>query len=169
MDQVTLGGKPAHLNGDLPKAGDKAPQFRFVKKDMTEGALEDYKDKTVVIIAVPSLDTGVCATETRKFNEKLNGMDNVVGLVISKDLPFAMNRFCETEGIDNVISASDFRYQEFGKEYHCEMTDGAFQGILARVVFVLDKHHTITHVEKVAEVGEEPNYDAVLEAVKKVK
>ncbi|MGD1889088.1 MAG: thiol peroxidase [Cyclobacteriaceae bacterium] len=121
-----------------------------------------------VLIAVPSLDTSVCATETRKFNQQLGGKSGVTGLVISKDLPFAMKRFCETSNIENIVNASDFRYGEFSQQYNTEITDGAFKGLSARAVFVVDQNNAIAYAELVPEVGQEPDYDKAMEAVDKL-
>jgi len=166
LNSTNFKGKPVNLLNKIPEAGKKAYDFTFVKTDLSESSLYDYDDKVKVIIAVPSLDTGVCQMETRKFNEKLAGMDHVIGIVISKDLPFAMKRFCETEGISNVMSGSDFRYSDFAQEYNAEMIDGPLKGLLARAVFVVDKEHNITYTELVPEITQEPDYDKVIEAVK---
>lgn len=168
MAEITLGGSPANTLGDIPTTGQKAPDFRFVKQDLSETALADIDSKAVVILAVPSLDTSVCATETRKFNEKLSNMADVTCIVISKDLPFAMKRFCETEGIANVVPASDFRYNEFGKNYSVDIADGPFKGLSARAVFVVDQNKDVKYSELVKEVGEEPNYEQTLSVVEKL-
>lgn len=159
-------GNTVNLLNKIPDEGKKAFDFTFVKTDLTESSLYDYDDKIKVLISVPSLDTGVCQAETRKFNEKLAGLSGVIGIVVSKDLPFAMKRFCEIEGIENVISGSDFRYQDFAQEFNTEMTDGPLKGLLARAVFVVDKEHTIHYSELVPEITQEPNYDKALEVVK---
>lgn len=166
MATVNFKGNTVNLRGELPKVGSKAPDFKFVKTDLSEQSLYELGDKKKVIIAVPSLDTGVCATETHKFNEKLASMSDVVGLVVSKDLPFAMKRFCETDGIKNVVSGSDFRYNEFGNKFNSDMTDGPLKGLSSRAVFVLDKDNTIKFIELVPEVTQEPDYDSVLNALK---
>jgi len=140
--------------------------FTFVKKDLSEASLyDDFDGKVKVLIAVPSLDTGVCQMETRKFNEALSQREGVVGIVVSKDLPFAMNRFCEAEGIENVIIASDFRYSDFINEYNTEILRGPFKGLSARAVFVLDQENVIRYSELVPEIAHEPEYDAALKVV----
>lgn len=168
MAEITLGGNPANTMGDVPGTGQQAPDFHFTKQDLSDDTLAAQDSQAVVILALPSLDTSVCAAETRKFNEKLADMANVSCIVISKDLPFAMKRFCETEGIANVIPASDFRHQEFGKKYNVEITDGPFQGLFARAVFVVDQNKEIQYSELVTEVGHEPDYEKTLEVVQKI-
>ncbi|MEM9671047.1 MAG: thiol peroxidase [Bacteroidota bacterium] len=166
MASVTLGGNPTSIKGDIPSSG-AAPDFTFVKDDMSDQKLSDLSG-VKVLIAVPSLDTSVCATETRKFNQQLGGKSGVTGLVISKDLPFAMKRFCETSNIENIVNASDFRYGEFSQQYNTEITDGAFKGLSARAVFVVDQNNAIAYAELVPEVGQEPDYDKAMEAVDKL-
>ncbi len=144
--------------------GDMAPDFSYVKEDLSEGTLHDHGNHKKVIIAVPSLDTGVCQMETRQFNQKLGGKDGVKGIVVSKDLPFAMKRFCAAEGIEDVEIASDFR-GNFAESYKTLMTDGPLKGLSARVVFVVDGDNKIVYREVVDDITHEPNYDAVLEAL----
>ena len=168
MAQVTLKGNTTRIKGDLPAIGSIAPDFKFVKTDLTDSSLYEEGSKVKVIIAVPSLDTGVCALETRQFNQKLANKANVTGVVISKDLPFAMRRFCETEGIKNVVSASDFRFNEFSQKYNTEITEGPMKGLSARAVFVVDANHVIRYTELVPEIAQEPDYDQVMAAVDKL-
>jgi thiol peroxidase len=165
MATVTLKGKEVQLKGSLPKVGAKAEDFTAVKTDLSEISLYDFEDKVKVIIGVPSLDTGVCATETRTFNKKLESKEGVVGIVVSKDLPFAQRRFCETEGIKNVVALSDYRYNDFCNEYKTEIVTGGMKGLSARAVFVVDKTNVIRYVQLVPEISTEPNYDEVLAAV----
>ncbi|GAB4404951.1 MAG: thiol peroxidase [Bacteroidia bacterium] len=169
MSFVKLKGTSYPIKDDIPQAGMTASDFTFVKQDMTEGNLfDDYTGKAKVLIAVPSLDTGVCQMETRKFNEALGQREGVVGIVISKDLPFAMRRFCEAEGIANVVIASDYRYSDFINEYNTEILKGPFKGLSARAVFVLDQNNVIRYAELVPEIAQEPEYDKVLAALDKV-
>ncbi|HSZ71046.1 MAG TPA: thiol peroxidase [Cytophagaceae bacterium] len=168
MAQVTLKGNVTHIKGDLPAAGNTAPDFKFVRTDLSESSLYNEGSKVKVIIAVPSLDTGTCAIETRQFNQKLADKTNVTGIVISKDLPFAMRRFCETEGIKNIVSASDFRHNEFSKKYNTEIIEGPMTGLSSRAVFVVDSNNVIRYTELVPEIGQEPNYDKVMEALNKL-
>lgn len=165
MNTTKFKGHNVKLLNDLPEIGDEAYDITVVKSDLTEQSLFDLENKIKVLIGVPSLDTGICQTETRKFNKALENKKDVVGIVISKDLPFAMKRFCETEGITNVIAGSDYRYGDFTREFNTEMIDGPFKGLSARAVFVVDKNNKIAYVQLVPEIGQEPDYDAVIEAV----
>ncbi len=165
MSTLKFKGEPIHLTGELPVVGSKAPDFTYVKTDLTEAKLSELQAKVKVLIAVPSLDTGTCKIETKKFNESLAGKEGVQALVISEDLPFAMRRFCETEGIANVQSASDFRYKQFIQGYNTEMKDGKLRGLSARVIFVLDKENIIRYTQLVPEVSAEPDYEEVMKAI----
>ncbi len=169
METTNFKGNKVNLAGRLPKVGDAAPDFTYVKSDLSEGKLSEINDKVKVLIAVPSLDTGVCQMETRQFNSKLKEKNGVEGLIISKDLPFAMKRFCESEGIENVTNASDFRYHEFSKAYGLDMQDGPLKGLHARAVFVVDKNNKITFSELVDDITHEPNYDNVMKAIDDAK
>jgi len=166
MATVTLGGTPVNVAGNFPQAGQTAPDFKLVGKDLKDVTLNDYAGKRKVLNIVPSLDTAVCATSTRKFNEKAASLDNTVVLAISADLPFAMGRFCTAEGIQNVIPLSLMRGREFLKNYGVEITDGALGGVAARGVVVLDENNKVLHAELVSEIKTEPNYDAALAALK---
>ncbi|MBX7202188.1 MAG: thiol peroxidase [Bacteroidia bacterium] len=170
LDSTKLKGHPVSLLDALPEVGENAFDFTFVKPDLSEGSLYDFEGKIRVLIGVPSLDTGVCAKEAREFNKRLEGMKDkgVVGFVISKDTPFAMRRFCELEGIQNVIAASDFRYTDFTREYGTEMISGALKGLSARVIFIIDQQNKIRYVQLVPEVTDEPDYDAVLKALEAI-
>jgi thioredoxin-dependent peroxiredoxin len=167
-ETVKLKGSEVLLSGYIPELKEVAPDFTFVMQDLSEKSLYDFEGLNKVILSVPSIDTGICALETKKFNEKLAKMDNVVCLVVSKDLPFAMKRFCAAEGIENVKPASDFRYGDFGKEYNLEMVNSPLKGLLARAVFVLNKENRIVHVELVADITYEPDYDKALAALAKL-
>lgn len=164
MNQTKFKGNPVNLNGDVLNVGDTAPDFTYVKEDLSEGTLYGNGASKKVIIAVPSLDTGVCQMETRQFNQKLGGKDGVKGIVVSKDLPFAMKRFCAAEGIEDVEIASDFR-GDFAETYKTLMTDGPLKGLSARVVFVVDGDNKIVYREVVDDITHEPDYDAVLDAL----
>lgn len=165
MDSVTLKGQQVMILEEFPAVGTKAEDVYYVKANLDEESLYDIDSKVKVLLAVPSLDTGVCQAETRKFNAELGKRKGVTGLVISKDLPFASKRFCEAEGIENIITGSDYRYGDFGKEFGVEMIEGALKGLLARSVFVLDEENTIRYAELVPEILDEPNYEAALKAV----
>lgn len=166
MSNIKFKGNPVQVSGTIPGVGEKIEDFTFVKVDLSEGSLADYADKVKVLMAVPSLDTGICQKEARAFNELIGKMEGVIGLTVSKDLPFAMNRFCSAEGIEDIISASDFRYNDFGSQNGIEMTDGPLKGLFARVVFVLGKDNKITYKEEVDDITHEPNYEAAVAAVK---
>ena len=166
MATVTLKGNPIHTNGDLPAKGAQAPAFKLTTIDLKDVGLEEYKGKRKIMNIVPSLDTAVCATSTRKFNESGGKLPNTVVLVISADLPFAMKRFCTTEGLQNVVSLSMIRGKNFAKDYGVLLTDGPLAGLSARAVVVLDESDKVIHTELVPEIGQEPNYDAALAAAK---
>ena len=166
MASVTLGGNPVNVAGSLPAVGQTAPDFTLVGKDLKPVSLKDYVGKRKVLNIVPSLDTPVCATSTRKFNEQAGKATNTAVLVISADLPFAMGRFCSTENIENVTPASVFRNREFLKNYGVDITDGPLAGVAARAVVVLDENNKVLHSELVPEIKTEPNYDAALAALK---
>lgn len=166
MASVTLGGKPVNVAGNLPAAGSTAPDFTVVGKDLKNISLSDFAGKRKVLSIVPSLDTPVCATSAKKFNEQAGSLNNTVVLVISADLPFAMGRFCSTENVSNVVTGSVFRNREFLKNYGVEITDGPLAGVAARAVLVLDEQNKVLHAELVPEIKNEPNYDAALAKLK---
>ena len=166
MATVTLKGNPIDVAGSFPQKGQKAPAFTLVAKDLKDVSLADYAGKRKVLNIVPSLDTAVCATSARKFNEKAGSLANAVVLVISADLPFAAGRFCSTEGLENVVTLSTLRGREFMKAYGVEITSGPLAGVTARGVVVLDENDTVLHAELVPEIAQEPNYDAALAALK---
>jgi thiol peroxidase len=166
MATVTLKGNPIDVAGSLPKAGQQAPAFSLVGKDLKDVTLADFKGKRKVLNIVPSLDTAVCATSTRKFNEKAAALANAVVLVVSADLPFASGRFCAAEGLNNVTTLSTMRGREFMKAYGVEITSGPLAGVTARAVVVLDENDKVVHSELVPEITQEPDYDAALLALK---
>ncbi len=165
MAQVTLKGNPIHTNGDLPALGAKAPDFKLTNGDLKDVSLADFRGKKKVLNIVPSLDTAVCATSTRRFNEKAGQLRNTVVLVVSADLPFASKRFCTTEGLQNVVPLSLMRDKNFAKDYGVLLQDGPLQGICARAVVVLDENDEVIHRQLVPEIGQEPDYDAALRAI----
>lgn len=166
MAQVTLKGNPIHTIGDLPKVGAKAPDFKLTSGDLKDVSLADYKGKRKILNIVPSLDTPTCATSTRKFNEKAGSLPNTVVLVVSSDLPFASKRFCTTEGLANVVPLSLMRSRDFAKAYGVLITDGPLAGICARAVVVVDENDKVTYTQLVPEIGQEPDYDKALAAVR---
>lgn len=166
MSTVTMGGNPVNVAGNFPQKGQAAPDFKLVGKDLKDVTLADFAGKRKVLNIVPSLDTAVCATSARKFNEKAAGLANTVVATISADLPFAMGRFCTAEGIQNVIPLSVMRGREFLNNYGVELTSGPLAGVAARAVVVLDENNKVLHSELVSEIRNEPNYDAALAALK---
>ena len=163
---VTLGGTPVTLYGTFPAVGQTAPAFSLVDKDLKDVALKDFAGKRKVLNIVPSLDTPTCATSTRKFNEVASKLDNTVVLVISADLPFAMGRFCSTEGLNNVIPLSLMRGRDFMRNYGVKIADTVLSGVTARAVLVLDGNDRVLHAELVKDIKDEPNYDTALAALK---
>ncbi len=168
MSKINFKGTPIHVSGVIPGVGEQVEDFTFVKEDLSDGNLSEYGAQVKVIMAIPSLDTGICMKEARAFNSAIGAIDGVIGLTLSKDLPFAMKRFCSAEGIEDIISASDFRYNDFGNQFNLEMTDGPLKGLFARVVFVLDGKNTIVYKEEVDDIVHEPNYEAAMDAVKAI-
>ena len=157
------------LLGTFVTPGTKAPDFNLVKNDLSEYTLNENKGKYVVLNIFPSLDTGVCATSVRRFNQMASELPNTTVLCISKDLPFAQSRFCTVEGIDNVVPLSDFRHiSSFGEKYGVLMNDGPLQGLLARAVVVINPQGEVIYSELVPEITQEPDYEAILKAVPKV-
>jgi thiol peroxidase len=163
MATVTLKGNPVETIGDLPAVGSRAPVFELTNADLQDVGLEAFQGKKKVLNIVPSLDTDVCATSTRVFNERAAGKAAV--LVISADLPFAQKRFCETEGIDGVVTLSLIRGKNFAKDYGVLITDGPLAGLCARAVVVLDENDTVVYTELVPEITREPDYDKALAAL----
>lgn len=151
--------------GDLPSIGSTAPDFTLVGNDLKDVALKSYADKNVVLNIFPSVDTSTCATSVREFNKRAASLTDTVVLCISKDLPFAMRRFCGAEGIDKVHTLSDFRNLGFSKDYGMEMIDGGMQGLFARSIVVVGKDGKVKHTELVPLIGQEPDYDAALQAI----
>ncbi len=165
MATITLQGNEIHTNGDLPKVGDTAPDFSLVNSELGDVSLATYKGKKKLLSIVPSLDTPVCATSTKKFNETAKEKSDSVFLMIAADLPFAMSRFCAAEGTDNVIALSMMRSRKFAKDYGVLIEDGPLAGITARALVVIDENDKVIHSELVSEIAQEPNYDAALAAL----
>ncbi|MBS1681457.1 MAG: thiol peroxidase [Bacteroidetes bacterium] len=163
--KTLLGPNTADLIGNLPTVGSQAPAFVLSANDMSDVHLKNFTGKKVILNIFPSVDTGVCATSTRKFNQYLASLENTVVLCISKDLPFAQKRFCGAEGIDKAITLSDFRNRGFGKDYGVELTSSSFAGLFARAIVVIDPSGKVKYTELVPQVGEEPNYEAALNAL----
>ena len=165
MATITLGGNPISTIGNLPQKGDKAPAFALTGADLKPVTSDDLAGKKVVLNIFPSVDTGVCATSVRTFNEKAADLENTAVLCVSADLPFAFKRFCGAEGIDNVAMASTFRNPEFLEEYGVKMVEGGMAGLASRAVVVIDTDGTVLHSEQVPEIAQEPDYDAALSAL----
>ena len=165
MATVTLGGNPIHTNGELPKTGSKAPDFKLVNTDLSMATLADFAGSKVVLNIFPSIDTGTCATSVRTFNAKASTLANTKVLCISRDLPFAQKRFCGAEGLENVINLSDFNTGSFGKTYGLEITDSVLAGLHSRVVIVLDENGVVKYAEQVPEIADEPNYESAISAL----
>lgn len=165
MAKITLRGNPVNTSGNLPAIGSKAPGFTLVKSDLGNLSLSELSGKNVILSISPSLDTSVCATSARKFNQMAAGKENTVVLAVTKDLPFASGRFCTTEGITNVASLSGFRDNSFGKEYGIELVDGPMAGLYSRALVVIDGSGIVKHTELVPEITQEPNYEAAMAAI----
>lgn len=165
--EVTFKGNPVTLIGPRLQAGDRAPDATLLGIDLSERRISDYNGKTVLISVVPSLDTGVCDAQTRRFNEEIGKLgDDVVGLTVSVDLPFAQKRWCGAAGIDRVVTLSDHRDMAFGDAYGTHIQELRLD---TRAVFVVDKAGNLTHVEYVSEVTDHPDYDAAMKAVEKAR
>ncbi len=162
---VLFKGKPVHTYGFLPKIGSTAPDFTATDKNLQDKKLSDFSGKNIILNIFPSVDTKVCSASVRHFNQDAAALDNTVILCISKDLPFAQERFCGAEGIKNVVMLSDFRTQ-FGKIYGVELTDGPLEGLLSRAVVVISPEGKIVYEEQVSDIAHEPNYDAALSVIK---
>lgn len=162
---TTLGGTPVQLNGDLPKVGQTAPIFSLVNKDLQDITLASFGNKRKVLNIVPSLDTPTCQASARRFNQAASMQTNAVVINISADLPFAMSRFCASEGLDNVVNLSLMRGREFLRNYGVEIAGSVLTGLAARAVIVLDANNVVRYTELVGEIKNEPDYDAALAAL----
>lgn len=160
MVQVTFKGNPVTLVGNAVKVGDQAPNFTVLSRDLEEVTLADYAGKKKLISVVPSLDTGVCSEQTKRFNEAVSELEDVAVITVSMDLPFAQARWCGVEGVKDVDVLSDHRKADFGKKYGVLIEE---LRLLTRSIFVVDEDDVVTYVEYVPEVGTHPDYDAVLE------
>jgi thiol peroxidase len=165
MAAITLQGNACNTNGDLPAVGSAAPAFRLVSGELKDLGLGDFAGKKKLLNIVPSLDTDVCATSTRKFNETFAGREDAVALVISADLPFAAGRFCTTEGLQNVLALSMMRSKNFAKDYGVLIEDGPLAGLCARAVVVLDENDQVVYTQLVPEIVNEPDYQAAMQAL----
>jgi thiol peroxidase len=165
MSKLRVGNIPVHTNGDVPAVGKAAPDFTLTNNKLEDVSLKDLRGHSVVLNIFPSIDTSTCAESVREFNRRAAALSRTFVLCIAKDLPYAMRRFCAAEGIERIITLSDFRSKEFGNDYHVEMTDGPMRGLFARVVIVIDEFGDVKHTEVVPIIGQEPDYDAALKAI----
>tara|TARA_R110001632_G_scaffold80454_6_gene179928 strand:- start:11121 stop:11621 length:501 start_codon:yes stop_codon:yes gene_type:complete len=166
MASITLGGTPTNTSGEIPTVGSKAPDFKLSTTDLSVKSLGDFSGSNLILNIFPSVDTGVCATSVRTFNKSAASLENTKVLCISRDLPFAQGRFCGAEGIENVVMLSDFVNGSFGKDYGVEITDGGFSNLHARAIVVVNGDGEVVYNELVPEVGQEPNYEKALAAIK---
>jgi len=165
MASITLKGNPINTVGNLPEVGATAPDFNLTKTDLSDFSLSEFSGKTVILNIFPSLDTPTCAASVRKFNVEASKLDNTVVVCASVDLPFAHKRFCTTEGIENVVSASELRARAFGEDYGVRIADGPLAGVFSRAVVVIDGSGKVKYTQQVPEIVDEPDYSAVLSAL----
>lgn len=165
MAQLTLKGTPIHTNGDLPRVGATAPDFKLTAGDLSDVSLAAYAGKRKVLNISPSLDTSICATAARRFNDAAGKLKDTVVLIITADLPFAAKRFCAAEGLQNVIPLSVMRDKKFAEDYGVLLVDGPLAGLCARSVVVLDASNKVIHSQLVPENNSEPDYDKALAAL----
>ena len=162
MATITLEGNEIHTVGELPAVGSDAPAFTLTNAELGPATLSDYSGKKVILNIFPSIDTGVCAESTRRFNAAAGSLDNTAVLCISADLPFALSRFCGAENLDNVVTLSTFRNPEFGDAYGVRISDGPVAGLMSRAVVIIDENGKVVYTEQVPEIVQEPDYDSAL-------
>ena len=165
MAEITLRGNPINTSGDLPSLGEDAPDFVLTKTDLSDVSKKDFTGKKVVLNIFPSIDTPVCATSVRRFNEEATKLENTEVLCVSLDLPFAHNRFCGAEGLENVTAVSELRNRSFGDSYGVGVIDGPMAGLFGRAVVVLDEKGKVVYTELVPEIAQEPDYEKALAAL----
>lgn len=165
MATVTLKGTKIQTSGNLPKKGEKAPDFKLTATDLSTKSLNDFKGHNLVLNIFPSVDTGTCAASVRKFNKEASELKNTKVLCISHDLPFALSRFCGAEGLENVVSLSDFKSGKFGRDYGLDFVDGPLEALHSRCIVVINKEGNVVYTEQVPEIVDEPNYEAAIEAL----
>ncbi len=166
MAKLKLQGNPINTNANLPRIGGKAKDFILTDAKLQDHTLADFTGQKILLNIYPSIDTGVCATSVRKFNAEAAKLPNVVVLGISRDLPFALGRFCAAEGIDKLFTLSELRTREFGRDYGLEIVDGPMAGLLARAVVIIDEKGKVVYRELVDDIVHEPNYKEALNALK---
>ena len=162
MATITLKGNEINTSGNLPAVGAKAKDFQLTGEDLSTKSLSDFAGHNVILNIFPSIDTGTCAASVRNFNKEAANLENTKVLCVSRDLPFAQNRFCGAEGIENVVMLSDFKSGQFGKDYGLEITDGPLAGLSSRSIVILNPEGKVTYTEQVSETVDEPNYEAAL-------
>ena len=165
MAEITLHGNAVQTIGNLPEVGSSIKNFDLINVDLQSKSNSDFSNKRIIFNIFPSIDTGICAASARKFNEEASSLNNTVVINVSRDLPFALSRFCAAEGLENVETLSDFR-GSFGEDYGVTMTDSPMQGLLSRAVIVADENGKVIYTEQVPEIAQEPNYDNALNALK---
>lgn len=165
MADITLKGNPVKTIGELPLTGAKAKDFNLVANDLSNKSLADFKGKRILLNIFPSLDTGTCANSVRQFNKEVSQLENTVVLCISRDLPFAQSRFCGAEGIENVLTLSDFATGQFGIDYGLRITSGPLKDLNSRAVVILNENNEVVYTEQVSEIANEPNYKAAVKAL----
>lgn len=165
MARITLDGAPSTTSGELPEVGQVAPDFKLTKTDLSSVTLKDYRGSRLILSIFPSVGTGVCSASVRRFNKEAKSMENTKVICISKDLPFALSGFCGAEGLNNVVTLSDFKDNKFGINYGVRIESGLFEGLLARAVVVVDENGKVIYNQLVTEIGQEPNYDDVLKHI----
>lgn len=162
MATITFQGDKIQTAGQLPGKGSQAPDFKLTAADLSEKGKSDFKGKRMVLNIFPSIDTGVCAASVRHFNKAASDLKNTAVLCISRDLPFAQQRFCAAEGLDNVITLSEYKDSNFSDAYEVRIQDGPLRGLFSRAVVVVDENGEVIYTEQVPEIGQEPDYDAAL-------
>jgi thiol peroxidase len=165
MSQITLKGNPIHTCGTLPAVGSQAADFVLTKTDFADVSLQNFAGKKIVLNIFPSIDTPVCATSVRRFNTEAVKLKNTVVLCVSVDLPFAHNRFCVAEGLQNVIPVSELRKRKFGEDYGVRIIDGPLAGLFSRAVVIIAEKGKVIYTEQVPEIAQEPNYEAALKVL----
>jgi thioredoxin-dependent peroxiredoxin len=165
MAQIAFKGNPVNTAGTLPNAGGAAPEFKLTKTDLADTKVADYRGKRLVLNIFPSIDTPVCATSVRKFNQEASGLKNTVVLCASKDLPFAQKRFCAAEGLENVVMGSEYKDNSFSDAYGIKMVDGPLAGLFSRAIVVIDEAGKVVYTEQVPEITQEPDYAKALAAL----
>ncbi|MGV6844951.1 MAG: thiol peroxidase [Lutibacter sp.] len=165
MTKITLKGNPIKTVGKLPKVGTKAPKFSLIKSDLSKTKLKDFKGSKVILNIFPSLDTATCAASVRRFNKEASALENTKVLCISRDLPFAQARFCGAEGLENVITLSDFAKGKFGKSYGVTIKNGPLANLHSRAIVIVDEDGMVKYTQQVPEIVDEPNYEEALKAL----